>query len=161
MASTNGIYGYRSRGLQNYSAENAMSAMGQPCKRALTNPALRRYCRRARRLAGLVVLCMPVAAAELGPAELTARAVAEFTARLVTVSPARAWELAAVANHLGRAKGAYRASVGGIIVYVTFGKIRVSLADLYSPYGGVLGSKSQIYLHQRQKASQKQSSTHE
>lgn len=49
--------------------------------------------------------------------------VAEFTSRLVTVSPARAWEFAAVANHLARAKGAYRASAGGIVVYVTFGKI--------------------------------------
>ncbi|MGR9089858.1 MAG: hypothetical protein ACU85U_04670 [Gammaproteobacteria bacterium] len=43
--------------------------------------------------------------------------------RLVTISAARAWELAAVANHPARAKGAYRASAGGINVYVTFGEV--------------------------------------
>lgn len=51
--------------------------------------------------------------------------VTDFTSRLATVSPARAWEFAAIANHLARAKGAYRASAGGIVVYVTFGKIGV------------------------------------
>lgn len=54
-----------------------------------------------------------------------AHGITDFTSRLVTVSPARAWEFAAVANHLARAKGAYRASAGGIVVYVTFGKISV------------------------------------
>lgn len=49
--------------------------------------------------------------------------VADFTSRLVTISPSRAWELAAVANHLGQTKGAYRANAGGVIVYLTFGKV--------------------------------------
>ena len=171
-----------------------------------------RYARALRRLVGVAALLIPVAAAEPGPAALTARAIAElrtltqihektwamgkaanvrldqeagdiiwtfrdglvvaapveivgtynpasasflwawanhtilgklqgsanrvraygekhgitdFTSRLVTVSPARAWEFAAIANHLARAKGAYRASAGGIVVYVTFGKISV------------------------------------
>ena len=52
-----------------------------------------------------------------------AHAVADFTSRLLTISPARAWELTAVANHLGRAKGAFRANAGGLFVYVTFGKV--------------------------------------
>lgn len=184
--------------------------MRQLRKFPASSPALRRRLCRARRLAWTIVLLIPGAAAEPGPAELTARAVAElgtmtqihektwgmskaanakldqdagkiiwtfrdgfiveapveivgtynpasasflwswanhtilsklqgsanrvraygeahdvadFTSRLVTISPARAWELAAVANHLGRAKGAYRANTGGIIVYVTFGKV--------------------------------------
>lgn len=54
-----------------------------------------------------------------------AHGITEFTSRLVTASPARAWEFAAVANHLARAKGAYRAHAGDIVVYVTFGKITV------------------------------------
>jgi len=52
-----------------------------------------------------------------------AHGIADLTSRLVTVSPARAWEFAALANHLAQAKGAYRAHAGGIIVYVTFGRI--------------------------------------
>jgi hypothetical protein len=54
-----------------------------------------------------------------------AHGIADFTSRLVTVSPARAWEFAALANHLAQAKGAYRANAGGIVVYVTFGRIRL------------------------------------
>ena len=54
-----------------------------------------------------------------------AHGIEDFTSRLVTVSPARAWEFAALANHLAQAKGAYRANAGGIVVYVTFGRIRL------------------------------------
>lgn len=54
--------------------------------------------------------------------------IGEFTSRSVRVSPSRAWEFAAIANYLTQSNGACRASVGGIIVYVTFGKIRLQAA---------------------------------
>lgn len=69
------------------------------------------------------------ASANLVRAYGEAHDVADFTSRLVTISPARAWELVAVANHLARAKGAYRADAGGIVVYVTFGKISLRTGE--------------------------------
>jgi hypothetical protein len=44
---------------------------------------------------------------------------------LVHVSEEQAWEFAAIANHLSKSSGAYRAGAGGPIVYVTFGKIKL------------------------------------
>jgi hypothetical protein len=44
---------------------------------------------------------------------------------LVHVSEEQAWDFAAIANHLSKSSGAYRAGAGGPIVYVTFGKIKL------------------------------------
>ncbi len=49
-----------------------------------------------------------------------------FTSKKVYVSEEQAWEFSAVANRLAKANGAYRADAGGPLVFMTFGKIKLS-----------------------------------
>jgi hypothetical protein len=51
--------------------------------------------------------------------------VKDLASPLAHVSEEQAWEFAAIANHLSKSSGAYRAGAGGPIVYVTFGKINL------------------------------------
>lgn len=48
-----------------------------------------------------------------------------FTERAVKCTEEKAWEFTAVAARLGGANGAYRSPVGTVIIYMTFGEIKL------------------------------------
>jgi hypothetical protein len=53
------------------------------------------------------------------------RQVPDFTTSKVTCSEDDAWAFTAVAARLAGANGAYRASAGGTLVYMTFGRVKL------------------------------------